>query len=233
MIPSQVVFQIVHQMPGKGKAENRNGLEWGMILHKDWSGRLASIFVSSSILELHVMIFALAGRRIDQPDTEPGRFPLRNVDLVRKRLRQLFELHPGGTLVSSAACGADLLALETAGKLGWRRRVILPFDRDRFRETSVTDRPGDWGTLYDQILDEVERAGGLAIESAPPGKDAYAFASDRILEEAERMAAGSGENEIAVAVWEGNARGPGDLTGAFAAAARARGMTVAHVSTLE
>jgi len=111
--------------------------------------------------------------------------------------------------------------------------VILPFDRDRFRGTSVTDRPGGWGALYDRILNEVELAGDLVIESAPAGQDAYAFASIRILDEAGCLAAGSGEDRAAVVVWNGSARGPGDLAEAFGAAAKARGMTVLQVSTLE
>jgi hypothetical protein len=179
------------------------------------------------------MIIALAGRRIDAPDAEADRFPLRNVGPVRDRLRALFESYPGETLVCSAACGADLLALDTAGNLGWRRRVILPFGRERFRETSVTDRPGDWSALYERILGEVEPVGDLVIAASPPGRDAYEFASDRILEEAEQLAAGSGEKEVAVVVWDGRPRGPHDITQNFLAAATKRGLTVVQVSTLD
>ncbi len=178
------------------------------------------------------MIFALAGRRIDLPQAGAPRFPLENAELVGSRLRAIFEPHRSGTLVCSAACGADLLALETAGVLGLRRRVILPFDRNRFRETSVTDRPGNWGALYDRILDQIEQAGGLLIESAPHGEDAYVFAGMRILEEACRMATKSGESQAAVVVWDGRDRGPDDFTGRFAAAAEARHLPVIGVSTL-
>lgn len=178
------------------------------------------------------MIIALAGRRIDAPDGEPDRFPLRNVGLVRQRLQALFESYPGKTLVCSAACGADLLALDAAGNLGWRRRVILPFERERFRDTSVADRPGDWSALYERILDEVERVGDLVIVATPPGRDAYEFASDHILEEAGQMAAGSREKEVAVVVWDGRPRGPHDITRNFVEAAAKRGLTVLQVSTL-
>ena len=179
------------------------------------------------------MIYALAGRRIDLPNAERARFPMRNLELVRTRLRTLFEGHTHETLVCSAACGADLLALEVAGELAWRRRVILPFARERFRETSVTDRPGDWGRLYDQVLDAVQSARDLLIESTPAAKDPYAFATDRILEEAAILAAKSGESPVAVVVWEGDPRDSNDLTKEFAALARERGMEVLQVSTLE
>lgn len=111
--------------------------------------------------------------------------------------------------------------------------MILPFDRNRFRGISVTDRPGDWGTLYDLILDEVEPAGDLLIEPPPAGTNAYAFASNGILEEAGRMAAASGEGQTAVVVWDGRDGGPGDLTKGFATAAQERGLTVLQVSTLK
>jgi hypothetical protein len=179
------------------------------------------------------MIFALAGRRIDLPHAQPVRFPSRNVALVRGRLDALFARYPGGTLICSAACGADLLALEAAGERGWRRRVVLPFPREKFRETSVADRPGEWSALYDRVLDEVESVGDLIVEFAPQGQDAYAFANDRILEEAGRLAATSGERPTAIVVWDGRDRGPGDLTSGFAAAAAQRASTVLHLSTLE
>jgi hypothetical protein len=179
-----------------------------------------------------VMIFLLAGRRIDLPDAVPARFPLRNVPLVRTRLAALFEGHRPGTLVCSAACGADLLGLETAGKLGWRRRVILPFDRDHFRNTSVMDRPGDWGPLYDRILDDVSRTGNLLVESAA-GEDPYSRVNDSLIREAARLAADSRQNLAVALVWDGDSYGPEDLTAQFGAEARRRAMIILPVSTLE
>ena len=48
-------------------------------------------------------------------------------------------------LIRSAACGADLLALDIAGEFGVERHVVLPFAVQAFRASSVTDRPGEWG----------------------------------------------------------------------------------------
>lgn len=179
------------------------------------------------------MIFALAGRRIDLGDAGAARFPLRNVGLVRRRLRALFAPHQNATLVCSAACGADLLALETAAALGWQRLVILPFGRERFRETSVTDRPGDWGELYDRMLDEAMAAGRLRIAACAAGEPAYESAAALILDEAARLAAGCGESPTAVVVWDGKEHPPVDFSRLFADTARGRGMTVLSVSTLK
>jgi hypothetical protein len=79
------------------------------------------------------MIIALAGRRIDAPGTEVTRFPLENVRLVQKRIRELFVELDAEVLVSSAACGADLLAIGEADRLGMSYRIVLPFEASHFR----------------------------------------------------------------------------------------------------
>jgi hypothetical protein len=185
-------------------------------------------------------VVALAGRRIDAPGA-PTRFPLASVPLVRERLEELFIAEGASTLVCSAACGADLLALEVAGALGLRRRAVLPFSRERFRETSVTDRPGDWGPLYDEVLDAVEAAGDLVVLESQEDDEAYAAASLAILDEAMELSRGDQADEnaapsqppglLALIVWEGKSRGSGDLTEAFLVAARARSLRVEQILT--
>src|SRR5437879_1306075 len=101
-------------------------------------------------------VIALGGRRIDAPDADPPRFPLKNVPIVRRRLAALLSAEHAEALVCSAACGADLIALEEAERLGLHRRIVLPFQPKRFRETSVTDRPGDWGSVFDRLVAAAE-----------------------------------------------------------------------------
>jgi len=64
------------------------------------------------------MIIALAGRRVDSADAKDPRFPLGNVERVRRLARAVLEEKGATALVSSAACGADLIALSEAGQLG-------------------------------------------------------------------------------------------------------------------
>jgi hypothetical protein len=185
-------------------------------------------------------VIALAGRRIDAPEAPTPRFPLASVPLVRERLRALLAERQVQALVCSAACGADLVALEAAGELGLRRRVVLPFDAVKFRGTSVTDRPGDWGPLYDRVTEAVWQAGDLVeIEGAGEGAAAYGAANERIVEEALGLAGvRPGSNAVAfrtalgVIVWEGQSRGPDDATEQFATSARRRGLEVAEVLTV-
>jgi hypothetical protein len=178
------------------------------------------------------MIIALAGRRVDAADAKQHRFPARNVDIVRERIRAMLQTQCAVALVGSAACGADLLALSEAGKLGLHRKVVLPFDRERFRTTSVTDRQGDWGLLYDKLLNEVERSGDLLVIHANSEDSAYAEANHAILDQALSLGQELHELVTAVMVWDGKSRGEGDLTTEFGVYARNRGIPVVEVKTL-
>lgn len=178
-------------------------------------------------------VIALAGRRPDAPDAHSSAFAIDDVPIVAARLDELLkELDPIG-LVASAACGADLLALQIAGELRIRRRVVLPFDAARFRASSVTDRPdARWGPLYDKVLAEVGASNDLVTLSvARNANAAYAAANEAILDQAQALANADG-NLIAALVWEGE-RPPGDadVTRDFATSAVRRGFALRVVST--
>jgi hypothetical protein len=179
------------------------------------------------------MVVALAGRRVDSQDTHSPRFPAANVPLVRRRIRESFETREAHALICSAACGADLLALESAGQLGIRRRVVLPFARDRFRETSVIDRSEEWGARYDRVLDEVEDAGDLIVLGcAANDPDAYDATNCAVLDEAVRLARELDEPVLAIVVWNGAVRGESDFSEAFRREAEKRGLPVVEIDTL-
>ena len=177
------------------------------------------------------MIIALAGRRIDSPDADTPRFPEACRGPVRERLRELFGTLGATALVGSGACGADLLAMDVAGELGMRRRMVLPFEPGRFRETSVEDRPGDWGPLFERILAEVAGEGGVTIlPEIDDASAAYTVANTAILNDAKRISeaeSSAGVSDpaevVAVIVWDGVSRGEEDVTADFAREVQGRG----------
>lgn len=186
------------------------------------------------------MIVALAGRRIDALDTAVSRFPLVRSATIRERILTRLRERGATALVSSAACGADLLALDVAGELGIRRSVVLPFTRERFRTLSVIDRPGEWGSLFDQIIDEVEAAGDLLLlHETQEDTAALVRTNQAILNQAQTLAgaivsaneSASSPGVLAVIVWDGQSRGEDDLTAAFANEARSRNIPVAEILT--
>jgi len=177
-------------------------------------------------------IAALAGRRIDADGADPARFPLSAAPLVRQRVTEVLRRERPVALVCSGACGADLIALEAAGKLGIRRRVVLPFPPARFREESVMDRPGNWGGLFDAVIAETEAAGDLVVLHANGGDQAFAAANAAIVEEARSLAAQSAlARLLAIIVWDGAPRGKGDATLGFRELATAADFEVREILT--
>ncbi|HSK70828.1 MAG TPA: patatin-like phospholipase family protein [Pyrinomonadaceae bacterium] len=180
------------------------------------------------------MIIALAGRRIDAPESEEKRFPLEMKEIIYVRIREFFHIYSVSVLVSSAACGADLLAHKAARDLGIEQHIILPFEREKFRETSVTDRPGDWGELFDEICDEAEREGNLIILEGFENTEAKAYraVTAELFKHAESLQSEK-EKVLAVAVWEGRAKHEKDETASFIEQAKARSIKVEEISTME
>jgi hypothetical protein len=179
-------------------------------------------------------IVALAGRRIDAEGADHRRFPAANIPIVRDRLKELFRREDVVAIVSSAACGSDIIGLEEAEKIHIRRRIVLPFAPERFRASSVVDRPGEWGSAFDRLVAIAEREDELIIVGQADGDTAYAASNQRIIEEAQllsRRLSGGQHRLLAVVVWEGQPRPNNDLTDHFRTAAIKAGFEVEVVLT--
>ena len=195
-----------------------------------------------------VAIVAFAGRRIDATDAETPRFPLTQVNVVQKEIEELFRRDNVKTLICSAACGADLIALRVAQKLRIGYRIVLPFAPECFRITSVMDRPctqeWNWGVLFDLVIDIAQGKGELAVVKIDEDRQAaYQAVNHAILDEAlqqgriqvdaSTMEPPQEIHEVqAVIAWDDHARGPRDLTLHFAEEARSRGLVVKEILTL-
>jgi hypothetical protein len=182
-------------------------------------------------------VTCLAGRRIDQAGGSPTGFPPGNVDLVTGRLADLFRNQASVALVCSAACGADIVALEEAERQRIRFRIVLPFERSRFRRTSVTDRGGDWGSRFDRLADLADKRGDLVVLNDGQKADdlLFAAANSQILKEAAMLARSLSDpclRLIAVAVWEGQPRPGNDLTWDFLRDAEAEGFETRSILTI-
>lgn len=174
-------------------------------------------------------VIAFAGRRVDAADADVERFPAAAEQAVAHKLNSLLRRTGASALVASAACGSDILALEAAADLGLDRYVILPFDQATFRETSVTDRPGDWGPRYDAALDSLP-PDRITVLRLAKGTGAYERTNNSILDLATELAGRSG-TVLGVIAWNGESRGEGDITAMFAERARMRGIDVTEVDT--
>ena len=184
------------------------------------------------------MIVAVAGRRIDTADAQTPRFPLARRQVVARRIESALRRLNATTVVSSAACGADLLTLAAARKLGLRRRIVLPYRRDWFVVDSVIDRPGRWRALYESVCDEAQATRSLVTLRERRGtEEAFRAATDSIIDEAVRLAEREPPLDPAaklavLIVWEGAPRGPDDMTAYMMEKVREAGGRVAQVLTL-
>lgn len=179
------------------------------------------------------MIVALAGRRIDSPDSREIRFPLHNVAVVQQRLRAFFSSNTISTLVCSAACGIDLLALNIARDLNITRKIILPFAPDVFKIKSVDDCVGDWTSFFENLLMVSDSNAELVVlNSRDDDRQAYEKTNVEILGTAEKLAHLQNEKKIALVAWDGKSRGTDDASAHFLNEAKNRKFTIKEINTL-
>ncbi|PWB90469.1 hypothetical protein C5688_10750 [Methylocystis sp. MitZ-2018] len=191
--------------------------------------------ISSSQNDDRTSVVALAGRRIDAESAGAQRFPLANVEAVAAALAQtLADLH-AIALVSSAACGADLLALKAAQSLSIPAHIVIPYVRDAFKQSSVIDRPAReiWEPLFDDAIGRAAAHGALTnLALKPDDPNAYQAANRAIFDIARRMASERGARPVAIIVWEGAPRPGDDLTARFRQMAEEAGFETKTVPTL-
>ncbi len=103
------------------------------------------------------VVLAFAGHMVDAPDRATPRFPAALAPAVDAAIRdRLARLH-APIVYTSAACGADLIAIEAALDLGAEVNVLLPFNRDDFLRTSVAVGGDGWPQRFDAALARATR----------------------------------------------------------------------------
>ena len=181
------------------------------------------------------MIAALAGRRRDALDAETVRFPANRIASVEGAIYRQLQVDRVRAIACAAASGADLLALRAAQELGLRRRIVLPFSVDAFREGSVVDRAGpfEWGPLFDRFVREARASGDLVtLDLDPLDPAAFEQANCAILDEVLTLAAQASDVAMAIVVWDAERRSSRDFTGHFADEAQRRRIPIASIPIL-
>jgi len=169
-----------------------------------------------------------AGRRVDAPDAQSPRFRPSKVSEVSRRIRELLHKQNPLAVVCSAACGADLLLLQAAGEMHIEQVVLLLSEPEAFRKSSVTDHPGNWGELYDQVL----KTARVEILGLPEGQEGYLETNRKLLDRGQQLAREDRVPAEALVIWNGISRGPDDVTAHFLHEAKSRKMTVLEISTV-
>ena len=102
-------------------------------------------------------VVAFAGHMIDAPDRRTPRFPATLAPAVEAAMRERFARFHRPIAYSSAACGADLIFIETALASGAEVNIVLPFDRDDFMRTSVAVGGDEWIGRFDAAIARAAR----------------------------------------------------------------------------
>ena len=87
---------------------------------------------------------------------------------IRARAEELFAAHNVGFVYGALACGSDIILAETALRMGAEFEAVLPFNTERFIETSVRigdppGEPGKWEKRFRAILDGTHGPCALTI----------------------------------------------------------------------
>jgi hypothetical protein len=173
-------------------------------------------------------ILVEAGRRVDASDAPIARFPRKSVPAVRTKIERELRLQKPIAIVCSAACGADLLLLDVAEEMQIQRHILLPSKPDEFRLYSVTDRPGNWGELYNKALS----TSTVDVLKLPQGQDGYLETNVKLLDRAQELANQKHTSVEALVIWDKNSRGPDDVTAHFFEQAKLRKIPIFEVYTL-
>jgi class 3 adenylate cyclase/tetratricopeptide (TPR) repeat protein len=155
-------------------------------------------------------VVMFAGHMIDRPGRSSPRFPAELeqavADAIGRRLDEIGECIG----YTSAACGADILFLEALFERGREAHIVLPFDREKFREVSVELAPGSWGERFERALQQATEV-ITASEQKMSGSGMPFDYANRLLHGLASMRAEQLHSDlVGLAVWDGK---PGDGLG--------------------
>jgi len=163
-------------------------------------------------------IAVFVGHMIDQPGRALPRFPPQLEQAVREALRSRLQKLDIGLGYASAACGSDILFLETVLELKGEVHIVLPYGKDQFVKDSVEILPGtDWGARFERLL---QRAAEVLVASGqrPEGDRVSYDYANLLLQGLASVRAEQLETELVpLAVWDGR---PGDGPGGTASVVR-------------
>ena len=97
-------------------------------------------------------VVAFTGHMVDATDRAVPRFPPALVPAVEDAVRAWIARLNRPVFYGSAACGADLIVIESALAAGAEVNIVMPFDREDFVRTSVAVGGADWLARFEKAL---------------------------------------------------------------------------------
>jgi len=172
-------------------------------------------------------VVVFAGHMVDRADRPHPRFPPEIEGAVRDAIEERLRRLDGRLGFASAACGSDLLFLESVLALGGEVSVVLPYGRDEFAADTVDVIPGaSWRARYWKVLSQATKVVSASSDKlATPGVS-YEYANLLLSGLASIRAEQLDTELVPVAVWDGEVGdGPGG-TASLVELWRSRGLSV-------
>jgi class 3 adenylate cyclase/tetratricopeptide (TPR) repeat protein len=149
-------------------------------------------------------VVVFVGHMIDRADRTIPRFPGRLADSISVEIEKRLEKLDARFGYSSAACGSDILFLETMLKRGGEIHIVLPYERDQFIQDSIDiDPAGNWRRRFEQVLDHATEVVRVSPHRLTGGSILYEYANRMIYGLAGLRSKLLETNLKALAVWDG------------------------------
>jgi class 3 adenylate cyclase/tetratricopeptide (TPR) repeat protein len=160
-------------------------------------------------------VVAFTGHMLDAPGRKVPRFPEERVEGVRRAIDSVLEELEAAIGYSSAACGADVLFLESMQARGGETNVILPFDREEFFSASVRFAGDSWMRRTAAALERAHKT-EQACRGGYRGENLlFSFANRLILGKAIQRGRLLETDAHLIAVWDGTYSRAAGGTGEF------------------
>jgi class 3 adenylate cyclase len=149
-------------------------------------------------------VAVFAGHLIDHPARPVPRFPPGLEEDVRRQVHERLAQHGVGFGYSSAANGGDILFLEGLIAMGAESHIVLPYNREQFREDSVDFIPGtNWAERYRSVLERATEVVTASEQRMLGGAMSYEYGF-LLLDGTAAVRAEELETElVCLAVWDG------------------------------
>jgi len=147
-------------------------------------------------------IVTFSGHVLDRPGSIP-RFPPEAEEIAKKEIVESLEEMEANCGFSSAACGTDILFLETMNERGGETHIFLPFAKEEFIETSVRRAGGNWVARFESVLDQATSIHFVTKDGYNGEDTLYSFCNDVLLGFAAMRGRGLDEDPKLLVFWDG------------------------------